>query len=66
MLNLAPQNTHFSFQVLKTTVSLSDSLIAIPKDFSPMDDYEWKKTAITVVLVLAILAGMVYGMIKAI
>ena len=31
-----------------------------------MDDYEWKKTAITVVLVLAILAGMVYGMIQAI
>ena len=60
----APQNHHFSFQVLKTTVSLSDSLTTM--DYSPMDDYEWKKTAITVVLVLAILAGMVYGMIQAI
>ena len=64
MLKLVPQNKHFSFQVLKMTVSLSDSLITM--DFSPMDDYEWKKTAITVVLVLAILAGMVYGMIQAI
>ncbi|EDM26118.1 hypothetical protein LNTAR_04691 [Lentisphaera araneosa HTCC2155] len=29
-----------------------------------MDDYEWKKTIITTVLVLLILAGLVYGMLK--
>ena len=29
-----------------------------------MDEYEWKKTAITVVLVLVILIGLVYAMMK--
>ena len=29
-----------------------------------MDEYEWKKTAITVVLVILILIGLVYAMMQ--
>ena len=58
------KKTYFSFQLSKRTLSCLDSVTN--KDTPHMDEYEWKKTAITVVLVLAILAGMVYGMIQAI